>query len=164
VDYNYVITLSNPFCSYGIICLPPILHKNLLHIRKVILSSDDPIVASDDYTVMVIYTDGLCPTELGFISPGVDIGWTAFIRPGDKGWTYIKNDSVIDVIYSKGLFYALYGFGSVKTLDISEHYPKLNKVSPKCCSTASFTNKRYINCGISWWRYTKVCKAFWYCL
>jgi hypothetical protein len=143
VDYNYVITLSNPFCSYGIICLPPILHKNLLHIRKVILS-DDPIVASDDYTVMVIYTDGLCPTELGFISPGVDIGWTAFIRPGDKGWTYIKNDSVIDVIYSKGLFYALYGFGSVKTLDISEHYPKLNKVSPKCCSTASFTNKRYI--------------------
>ncbi|KAE8037939.1 hypothetical protein FH972_010489 [Carpinus fangiana] len=131
VDYNYVITLSNPFCSNGIICLPPILHINLLHIRKVILS-DDPIVASDDYTVMVIYADGLCPNELGFI------------RPGDKGWTYIKNDSVMDVIFSKGLFYALYAFGSVKTLDISEHYPKLNKVSPTCYSSASFRNKSYI--------------------
>ncbi|XP_062175580.1 uncharacterized protein LOC133880612 isoform X2 [Alnus glutinosa] len=88
VDKNFVITLSNPFCFDGIIYLPPVLHRNGLHIHKVILSAD-PIVAPDDYTVMVIYIDGLAPDEL------------AFIRPGDKGWTYIESGPVTDVIYSK---------------------------------------------------------------
>jgi hypothetical protein len=131
VDKNFVITLSKPFCFDGIICLPPVLHRNGLHIHKVILSAD-PIVAPDDYTVMVIYIDGLAPDEL------------AFIRPGDKGWTYIESGPVTDVIYSKGLFYALYMFGSVQTLDISQHCPKLNMVSPNCNFTASSLEKNYI--------------------
>jgi hypothetical protein len=58
-----------------------------------------------------------------------------------------RNKHIIEVIYSKGLFYALYAFGSVETLDISENCPKLNMVSTNCYSTASFSEEE-VHCGI----------------
>ncbi|XP_059437046.1 F-box protein SKIP23-like [Corylus avellana] len=122
VDENFAITLSNPFCSKlkggddGIIRLPPVPYKNCYCIEKVILSAN-PTMTPDDYTVMIIFNM---------------YGKLTFIRAGDKEWTYInKCHNVDDVIYSKGLFYALDGTCSVITCDISEHYPMLNKVSPR---------------------------------
>ena len=121
VDENFVITLSNPFCSKlkgvddGIIRLPPVPHTKCYYIEKVILSAN-PTLTPDDYTVMIIFNMH---------------GKLACIRAGDKEWTYInKCHSVDDVIYSKGLFYALDSTCSVSTCDTSEHYPMLNKVSP----------------------------------
>ncbi|XP_059441841.1 F-box protein At2g17036-like [Corylus avellana] len=131
VDNNFVITLSNPFCSDGIICLPRVFHVHWYDIQKVILSID-PVVAPDDYIVMVICSDRRGLKKL------------AFIKPGDKGWTHIVNKYIMDVIYSKGLFYALYAFGAVKTFDISENFPKLNMVSTNCYTTASYLNKKYL--------------------
>ncbi|XP_059437047.1 F-box protein At2g26160-like [Corylus avellana] len=121
-DEEYVISLSNPFCSkvkgaddYGIIRLSPFSQYCYTY-NKVILSAN-PIMAPDDYSVMVIYNDGQL----------------AFIRPGDdKGWTCIERSDFLDVIYSKaGLFYALDEFGSVKICHISEHSPELNEVAPR---------------------------------
>ena len=91
VDNNFVITLSNPFCSDGIICLPLVFHVHYYDILKVILSVD-PIVATDDYTVMVFYTDGLGLEEL------------AFIRLGDKGWTHIETSILLKLFIPRVCF------------------------------------------------------------
>jgi hypothetical protein len=86
-DEKYVISLSNPFCSklkgaddYGInIRLSP-FPQHCRNFNKVILSAD-PIMAPDDYLVMVIYNDG----HLAFIRPNDD----------DKGWTCIERELMI---------------------------------------------------------------------
>jgi hypothetical protein len=135
VDENSVITLSYPFFSNNvkggdeIIRLPPFLRRYYLHIDKVILSVD-PIVTPNDYTVMVI-------------SRACDL---CFIRVGDKEWTCIEHSqNVTDVIYSKGLFYALDKLGGVQTCDVSEHSLKLNIVSSDCFSYDTSTKmKNYI--------------------
>lgn len=90
MDKNYVITLSNPFCSKvkggdGIICLPPVPRTKEFGIVKVILSAD-PIVAPDDYIVMVICT--ICTIVR-------TRGELAFIRPDDKGWTFVEGSWVV---------------------------------------------------------------------
>jgi hypothetical protein len=87
-DSTSIITLVNPFKDTPHIILPPL---NVAH--KVTLSAD-PLKSPNDYMIVAIY--------------GSD-DYIAFIRRGQLFWTYIdtSNSSFIDVIFCKGLLFAL---------------------------------------------------------
>ncbi|XP_058772935.1 putative F-box protein At5g55150 [Vicia villosa] len=88
-DSKSIIILMNPFKDIPHIILPPINR-----VYKITLSAD-PTESPNDYVVAAIY--------------GNNGGDLAFIRRGQKSWTYIDilEPSFIDVIFYKGLLFAL---------------------------------------------------------
>jgi hypothetical protein len=99
-DSKSIITLMNPFKDIPHIILPP-----LNSVNKVTLSAD-PITNPDDYLVAAIY-DG-CGGNL------------AVIRRGQTVWTYVdtSKSSFIDVIFYKGLLFALNIRNKIVSFDI----------------------------------------------
>ncbi|XP_061366868.1 uncharacterized protein LOC133310003 [Gastrolobium bilobum] len=96
VDSCYVITLMNPFKNVAPIPLPPLnpglSHKYLFeqNMHKVTLSVD-PTSNPDDYVVAAVYTQA-CNL--------------AFIKAGQKFWTYIDEDFLCftDITFYKGAY------------------------------------------------------------
>lgn len=132
------ITLLNPFyigggsrCQGGMIRLPPIIElpesRNItlieedeyiseLSICKAVLSAD-PALAPDDYLVMVLYS------SLKFL---------AFIKSGDKDWTYVQAKSFYgydDVVYRNGTIYAV-SCGDIYYCDTTKPFPRLRQFAP----------------------------------
>lgn len=131
------ITLLNPFyigggskCGGGMIRLPPLNYPprlrfmmlidedeyiSELSICKVVLSAN-PALAPEDYVVMVIY--------------GV-VKSLAFIRSGDKDWTYVRGRTgCYDVVYCNGKIYAVDCSGILAHCDTTEPVPRLRKMAP----------------------------------
>ncbi|XP_058776363.1 F-box protein SKIP23-like [Vicia villosa] len=116
-----VITLLNPFKKLVSIPLPPIdmpyEYMNIIsyecNVHKVVLSSN-PTFTPHDYIVVAIYTSRNC---------------LAFIKAGQKVWTYIDHDYFCfsDVIFYKGLVYAVGRWNQIVSFDVCN-----SKGSLKC--------------------------------
>ncbi|XP_058204267.1 putative F-box protein At5g55150 [Rhododendron vialii] len=133
------IRLLNPFylgggskCGGGMIQLPPLNYPpwlrfmmlidedeyiSELSICKVVLSAN-PALAPKDYVVMVIYGVGKS---------------LAFIKSGDKDWTYVRSridPGCYDVVYCNGKIYAVDCSGILLHCDTTEPVPRLRKMAP----------------------------------
>ncbi|XP_061345351.1 putative F-box protein At4g22660 [Gastrolobium bilobum] len=109
VDPNYVVTLMNPFKNLKIGL--PRLNRGLsnrcyyeLNMRKVTLSAD-PISNPNDYVVAAVHSERCC---------------LAFIRKGQKFWTYIHEDffCFTDITFYKGRVYAAGRWNNIVSLDL----------------------------------------------
>ena len=128
VEYSKVtiITLLNPFKNVSI-PLSPIYMLDILrrrknyefNVHKVILSAN-PITMPHDYIVVAIYSMCNC---------------LAFIKAGQKVWTYIDHDyyRFSDVIFYKGLVYAVGQWNNIASFDLS--YLKDKTVIPNVVSS-----------------------------
>ncbi|KAJ1407825.1 hypothetical protein SESBI_24014 [Sesbania bispinosa] len=142
VDRDYVITLRNPFKNVDPIVLPSTNNRysNLpfyeTNIHKVILSAD-PITRPNDYVVVAIY--GHCHN-------------LAFIKAGQKFWTYIHLDyrCFTDLTFYKGLVYAvgrwnnIISFNLNYSTDSSGSEKMINVVSPSRFETNNYADRAYL--------------------
>ncbi|XP_061362312.1 uncharacterized protein LOC133306050 [Gastrolobium bilobum] len=112
VDSCYVITLLNPFKNVAPIRLPPLnpglSHKYLFeqNMHKVTLSAD-PTSNPDDYVVAAVYSQAC---------------YIAFIKAGQKFWTYIDKDFLCftDITFYKGMLYAVGRWNTIVSFNL--HY------------------------------------------
>ncbi|XP_061341415.1 putative F-box protein At3g25750 [Gastrolobium bilobum] len=109
VDPDYVVTLMNPFKNLKIRL--PRLNRGLSNkcyyernMRKVTLSAD-PISNPNDYVVAAVHSERCC---------------LAFIRRGQKFWTYIRNDffCFTDITFYKGRVYAVGRWNNIVSFDL----------------------------------------------
>ncbi|XP_058784106.1 F-box protein SKIP23-like [Vicia villosa] len=132
VDYSSQatgITLLNPFKDGASITLPPLYFSNVFRrkeryeydVHKVVLSTN-PTFKPRDFVVVAIYTM-----------------WKhlAFLKAGQKNWTYIHDIHDVfnifnDVIFYKDLVYAVGHSNTIISFDFS--YLKDEKVIPKVVS------------------------------
>ncbi|KAG5522834.1 hypothetical protein RHGRI_034847 [Rhododendron griersonianum] len=147
LDDSLSITLLNPFyinggsrCRGGMIRLPPIIvppgfefirdiaededeYISELSICKAVLSAN-PALAPDYYLVTAIYSFGKS---------------LAFIKSGDKDWTYVGSriyPDCEDVLYHNGTIYAVDGCGEILYCDTTvEPVPMLKEMAPAPPST-----------------------------
>ncbi|OVA10866.1 Protein of unknown function DUF295 [Macleaya cordata] len=119
IQHSPIILLFNPLTRIQF-QLPPFRRNRndtrLLFIKKVVLSSS-PASLSSDYIIVVILNG---TREL------------AFCKKGGEAWTMIRNaySYCEDVIYYKGLFYAVDEKGSLAICDVSGASPSVTKIAP----------------------------------
>jgi hypothetical protein len=136
------ITLLNPFKNLDSICLPRIYMPMIQtrgkidyegNIHKVILSTN-PTIRPHDYVVAVIYSMRKS---------------LAFIKAGQEVWTYV-DDSIKDhccfgdVIFYKGLIYAVGHWNNIVSFDIC--YSKYKRVIPNVVSSGGdvYADRAYL--------------------
>ncbi|CAM8991687.1 unnamed protein product [Rhodiola kirilowii] len=117
VEEDLSVTLVSPFKFKGIHIRLPVMdtcgaEPNAKTVSKLIVSPDS---TPDNYTVVAIY-DGML--------------YLAFIRSGDKDWTYIekylrKRVIFADIVFHKGLIYATDRRFMVVSVDINSHPPRV---------------------------------------
>ncbi|XP_045822335.1 uncharacterized protein LOC123915238 [Trifolium pratense] len=109
-----IITLMNPFKKLVYIPLPPIYMLDIVrekkncecNVHKITLSIN-PTTRPHDYYVAAIYSMKKC---------------LAFLKAGQKLWTYIDIEDYCrfsDVIFYKGLFYAIGEWNDIVSFDLS---------------------------------------------